>query len=591
MKKSVLHLIKGTLVKAIVFAFSLPVPAQVSNPYTWSSFVYGSGNSLVSDTFRIQTFGDSEKDNWTYKTEGETSLYNASQENGDMCLKMLSDSYIQFEPYSLVQYENVEIKVWHSGQKLTSKDKLTATFHRSDSLISGLMYPSPNNQPPAYKFNPLFFKRNPFSLKISTSPATETNFTGYYCIDYVIAYGNIRQYSLFTGNGNWNDTIRWSHLPALRNRSALINGIMTVNTDSRCDQLSLSQSGLKIASGVHLTVNNLILHELDNTFTSNGVLTVNNCITLNKTFSEKGKWYFISFPFDVYTNGVDTRFQQKDDKLNNGGNYFYIQTYNGEKRATNNNASGNWEVLPVSSPQSKVPLFQKNKGYLIAIDAKATIQTLIFSSRPGEIPTDFAQKGSASIFAPIPIVRATEINNGWYFCGNPLPSPLSFSQIEPNPALDGYIYIYEGPEGYKAYPIGSDYTIPPFAAFFVKATSDTELKVSNATPSGREMLLNTSMPLHTLKAEPGIRTDTPTTTSPKIGQPNYQIRDKQLYLENMPVSGFMQLTDITGRYIDRQFFHSGSSVIQLTASPGIYIIGVEAGLYKNRQKLSIGKFY
>lgn len=64
MKKEVIHFVQYVLVKILFFGAAYPLQAQVSNPSSWESFVDSDENRLVSDTLRLQTFGDSEWDNW-----------------------------------------------------------------------------------------------------------------------------------------------------------------------------------------------------------------------------------------------------------------------------------------------------------------------------------------------------------------------------------------------------------------------------------------------------------------------------------------------------------------------------------------------
>ena len=66
MKKEVIHFVQYVLVKILFFGAAYPLQAQVSNPSSWESFVGSDENRLISDTLRLQTFGDSEWDNWGY---------------------------------------------------------------------------------------------------------------------------------------------------------------------------------------------------------------------------------------------------------------------------------------------------------------------------------------------------------------------------------------------------------------------------------------------------------------------------------------------------------------------------------------------
>ncbi|MEO3230760.1 T9SS C-terminal target domain-containing protein, partial [Parabacteroides merdae] len=74
MKKEVIHFVQYVLVKILFFGAAYPLQAQVSNPSSWESFVGSDENRLISDTLRLQTFGDSEWDNWGYTLTVNSSL-------------------------------------------------------------------------------------------------------------------------------------------------------------------------------------------------------------------------------------------------------------------------------------------------------------------------------------------------------------------------------------------------------------------------------------------------------------------------------------------------------------------------------------
>ena len=199
---------------------------------------------------------------------------------------------------------------------------------------------------------------NPSSFAITTNKKVNTQ-NGYYMTDSVFAYGDIPSYSLFSGIGNWNDTTLWSHLPPLRHRNALIKGNVTITTDTYCKDIAIHSGSLEINPGNLFILQNLDLYENKASLHSGGTILLSGRITFHKTFEEPGKWYFISFPFDVYPPGIDLHFEQKDATPNDGGNYFYVQSYNGDKRASSNQSAGNWEVVPIRP--DNVPLFEKTK--------------------------------------------------------------------------------------------------------------------------------------------------------------------------------------------------------------------------------------
>ena len=65
-------------------------------------------------------------------------------------------------------------------------------------------------------------------------------------------------------------------------------------------------------SGSLFILQNLDLYETKTSLHSGGTILLSGRITFHKTFEEPGKWYFISFPFDVYPPWHRLHFEQKD---------------------------------------------------------------------------------------------------------------------------------------------------------------------------------------------------------------------------------------------------------------------------------------
>lgn len=216
MKKGVIHFVQYVLVKILFFGAAYPLQAQVSNPSSWESFVGSDENRLVSDTLRLQTFGDSEWDNWGYTLTVNSSLIQEKH-----TIKIPVGSGIIFSPFSLNNYTNVKIVSHIAGLKLEPGELLLFNVHRnnSDEVITGNT-PEQGKDYMGYRY--LTIGSNPSSFAITTNKKVNTQ-NGYYMTDSVFAYGDIPSYSLFSGIGNWNDTTLWSHLPPLRHRNALIN--------------------------------------------------------------------------------------------------------------------------------------------------------------------------------------------------------------------------------------------------------------------------------------------------------------------------------------------------------------------------------
>lgn len=581
MKKKVIHFVQSALVKILFFGASYQLHAQVSNPSLWESFVNSSNNTLVSDTFRLQTFGDSEWDNWEYAVTPNATIVKNSKDN-TMTVKLPVGDSLFFKSFSPTQYQNIKIEVRIAGNHLMPTEKLSFISNHPNGNKTTPIY-SPSKSDDFFDYRTETISENPSSFSIVTSSKAPKTLDGYYMTNQVFAYGDIPSYSLFSGIGNWNDTTLWSHLPPLRHRNALIKGDVTITTDTYCKDIAIHSGSLKINPDNRFILQNLDLYENKTSLYSAGEILLSGHITLHKTFEKAGKWYFISFPFDVYPSGIDPRFEQKDDTPNDGGNYFYVQSYNGDKRASTNQSTGNWEVAAINS--NNTPLFEKNKGYLIALDEKATEQTITFSSRPDDIPVDFGNTGAITIPLDSDITSGNEENYGWYLCGNPLPAPLLLSGIEKNMVLDGNIYVYDG-SGYKTYSLNSNYALPPFAAFFIKASSPTELKVSSNSTSTKAMeIIQTNFPLNKSIAEPHPAKQNTAIGNPDTKDFHFFIKDKQLYLRNIPETGYIRLLNMMGQCLLQKEIRQGSQVIRITDRPGMYILQIHSAKYQKHQKV------
>lgn len=581
MKKKVLHFVQCSLVKISLFSAICPLQAQVSNPSSWQSFVNSNENVMVSDTFRLQTFGDSEWDNWEYTATQNVAIVNNPKDN-TMTVKLPIEDSLFFKPFQAMLYQDIKINVRIAGNHLMPTEKLSFISNHSNGDKTTLVY-SPSKSDDFFDYKTETISENPFTISFVTSPKAPKTKNGYYMTNKVFAYGNIPIYSLFTGTGNWNDTTRWSHLPPLRHRNALIKGDVNITADTYCNNAAISSGYLTINSQNRFTLNNLDLYGTEAAIQSNGEINISNCITLHKTFDKAGKWYFISFPFDVYPTGIDPRFAQKDATPNDGGNYFYVQSYNGDKRASANQSAGNWEVVPIRS--NGVPLFEKNKGYLIALDEKATNRTLSFSSQPGDIPEDFARTGLLSIPVESSMTSDNQENYGWYLCGNPLPAPLVLSQIEKNIALDGKVYIYDG-RGYKSYSLDSNYALPPFSAFFVKTSAPTEIKVvSDQAPTKATNIIQTDFPLVLKENEPCQSSQSSGLDTSATGDILFRIKDRSIYLENVSETGLLRLVNMTGNCVLQRKIQEGSQTIPFTCEPGIYILQIRSSHHLSHHKV------
>ncbi|MFV0581439.1 MAG: T9SS type A sorting domain-containing protein [Parabacteroides gordonii] len=571
MKKKHLRASWRLIAAIAISTVMVPVWAQVPiNPSAWSDFLKDKRTPYVIDTFRMQTFSQSAKDNWIYTVEGGAIL---SEENN--ALKIPLGGSVSLEPYSLLKSQKASAVITFSAYSITEGEQLLVEFENKKGHTQGVLYPFGNPLELSIRLG-----GNPDKLKFSATKPVSNTLNGYFLIDSIYACDTIPRYSLFSGKGNWIDAACWSYLPPYRRRRALINGDVEINTPIQCNQINLADGSLLVTEYGRLTTDNLYLHSIDISLIIAGELTVNKQITSYYTFPEKGKWYFLSFPFDVSLKSLDSRFQLKDETFSESGNYLYVQTYNGDKRASSQESTGNWEVFPMPSSSDNPLIFEKGKGYLVALDAAASDNTLTFSVDKENIPDNFGKATSI----PINISSSGDADtdhSGWYLCGNPLPAPLKLSRIKPDPALEGNIYLYEG-NTYKPYPIGSNYALPPFAAFFVKATAATELTITGELSEANVILLKSDFSLRSELAEP-TEVKTQISQVEKETEKSF-LKGNTLYLDNLPYAGKVKVIDVAGRVVYSRAVSNGSSVLPLSLRSGLYIIIVEAGGYRAQHK-------
>jgi hypothetical protein len=331
---------------------------------------------------------------------------------------------------------------------------------------------------------------------------------------------------------------------------------------------------LEVEPEVRLRTREVNLFETSS-FLNRGSLQVDGRVCLTRNFSRKGVWYFVSFPFDVYAEGVDPDFSLGDDQTNTGGNYFYVLTYDGEKRSTERSGESCWTVVPASAAQGDLPLFEKGKGYLLAIDEEADRTTLCFSSAEGAVPDSFGKTEAFTLTVPY-AVEETDPERGWILCGNPLPSPLPLGAFD-HPDLDGFVYVFNG-EGYSAIGVTGNYALPPFSAFFLKAKRSVTLSVG-LMETAQEELLQT-LPLRGVPTAPSVeRASGNEQVKTTIGG---RLEGDVFRLSGTTGHGRLQVYDSAGRSITSSSFAEGAVVqIALPREKGFYIVvaTTEQGIY------------
>lgn len=536
--------------------------AQVTNPSTWSTFVEGAENSILSDTFRLQTFSGAATDNWNYSLSGNAEIFDPtsifSDASKNKALRLSAGSRIDFDSYSIEGYEDVKIMILPAMHDLTTKDTLYADVKRAVNPVThGKLYTGKEESShlnftdvKATKNGKYFMAREKpigFALETNQKP---TSRNGFFAFDTLAVFGDIATYSLYKGKGLWSETNNWSHLIPQRRRIALVDADLTIDTEAHCRSLHLHDGNLR--------------------FTHNGQLVLDDQLLLHHTFPEKGKWYFFSVPFDVYAEDLDPEFTLKDDTPNEGGNYLYVCCYDAQRRAEEQQATGNWKVVKLGELQDK-PLFEKNKGYLVAIDEKASTTTVCLATNGKKLTDSFGHRASIDVES-----FGTDSKNehsGWQLCGNPFPSALPLQAIADNADLDGYIYLLEN-GSYKAYQIGSSYAIPAYSAFFVRTKQATQLEV-NAPESAINsyQILKADAPLSLQAAEPQLN------PLANLAMPENDIQcflqNRQLIITDLPADGKATLYDLSGRMVQQYRLTKGSSSHPVELNEGCYIIRID----------------
>ena len=537
------------------------------SPLQWESLIQDQQkNLIIKDTVLYQGFDSDNPRTINYTVSGKYDFFYPQEEgiqgaSDSRAIRLYPGSRLTIDTLIYPALKMAEIHIPFAFQHVNKEEDIyfTTYFYSGDTEFDARPYVVKSNDCSRY-FREIYVGRqcfyrgrrsDPYRLQIKVTKPTSAS-EGYYCIDSLFLVGNIEQYSLLQQSGTWHDHSLWSHdYPSLR-RVALIDADVRIDQAAECQHLINNQKEIQIQP--------------------EGILHTRQMTSLY-TFAEKGKWYFVSFPHDVSLNGIDTRFQLGDastittEPVNN---ILYIQAYDGRRRAENNRADGNWTVLSADVFSPDDILLEKGKGYLMAIDETADIQTLSFSS-PENGSLIYQEKASIDLEANI-LQGSDEAHNGWILCGNPYPSAISLQEIQPNTALDGHIYIYNG-DAYEAYPIGSDYAIPAGCAFFVKAAQDTELLFQKKEDSTSSVILRHSALPYQGKEPENLSTTQTIKTPHKV---QYTIQAGKIRIMASQ-AGELILYNILGKEMRRIKLKEGVGEYALPQPSGIYFLVITSG--------------
>lgn len=568
---------QAILIAIVQWVFNSPMSAQSEwlSPLQWKSLVQDpQKNLIIRDTVLYQSFDSDNPLSINYTVSGQYDFFYPQEEgiqgaSDSRAIRLYPGSTLTIDTLIYPALKMAEIHIPFAFQHVNKEEDIyfTTYFYSGNTEVDAHPYTVISNDCSRY-FREVYAGRQcfyrgrrsaPYRLQIKVTKPTSAS-DGYYCIDSLFLVGNIEQYSLLQQSGTWHDHSLWSHDYTSLRRIALIDADVRINQAAECLHLINNQKEIRIQP--------------------EGVLHARQMTTLH-TFAEKGKWYFVSFPHDVSLAGIDSRFQLGDastvttEPVNN---LLYIQTYDGRGRAENNRSDGNWTVLSADAFSPEDILLEKGKGYLMAIDETADIQTLSFSS-PADNSLTFRETLSVPLEANT-LQGGDEANNGWILCGNPYPSTVSLREILPNPDLDGHVYLYNG-QDYEAYPIDSDYAIPAGSAFFVKAVQDTELLFQRKEDTASSVILqHAALPYQ--GKEPG---------SPSITQAikpsckiQYTIRAGKIHIQNSQAGELIVYT-VLGKEVKRMRLLEGEGEYALPQSAGMYFLRIISGTQTETVKI------
>lgn len=542
----------------------------------WHSFVQSSNNPIVKDTFLRQSFEGDPSDNWKYQLNEKAELFyfefaDLSGGMGKKAVKLKGGGHLSFTRFDAHGYTEPMIWVEAGGKNCNPYQLLLFNSFRSEDEQIEVIKPKSKGQ--NYKLTNYWIAKKqgePKGFEAYHNDEKATIKTGYYIIDNVLVHGSIPEYSFIEAGGDWNDSLKWSHLPPARNRKALLAAEIFAKAPIHCKQIWIGKGSLSMKEASDLHIDQLILYDNlqdKGSYYSTGNTYITGSTSVIKTFPSKGLWYFVSFPFDVYPDGIEQTFTHKDDTETDSGNFYYIKRYNHHLRADKGRLATNWEVIKTAEANENTPLLKKNVGYLFALDEGATQTTLRFQSTSGTSSPDFGRTGEIDLY---PAFGAVEEDNGWFLCGNPLPGYLPLKNIEHNPLVTDEIWVYNGVE-YTAYPAESDYVLPPFSAFFVKAAGETQLKIKAQEDVLKgQTIIPTHHPLNNEKAEPG---DSPTSNlRVDPTEVTISVQGKQLHIKGAKENSKLAVYNIQGVSIDQAVVTTDYYILPVALPTGIYIV-------------------
>lgn len=242
-----------------------------------------------------------------------------------------------------------------------------------------------------------------------------------------------------------------------------IHGNLRLNssyTISGTPSIDIEAGGiLDIDEGTPLSLNDVtynVQEDVPACFLNESNQVTANSLLTKFYLAEANKWYFFSPVTEIRM--ADVSYPATDS--------WVIYHYDGNRRASENSASGNWAKMTVSD------VLKRGQGYIIQAAAAGTLHLPAAAS---ELPSFFGL-GEASMSIDDNVCESAE-NAGWNLVGNPYPAYYDIYSIE----LQAPITVWDG-STYRAYSLTDDnYVLRPMQPFFVQKSSSD---ITFAMPRG-----------------------------------------------------------------------------------------------------------
>jgi hypothetical protein len=542
------HFVHTLTAFTTLLTLSTSAVAQTIPSSNWNELVNSSDNKKTETCIRLQTFDNEKTDNWEYKgglyhpdlsyINEETNKPTVDDKLGTSGGVLLRDKEV-LKMDDITGYSNIKYIICAGGLDLPSNSTLKAITYIDNVPNEEILFSLTKKQD-ALQASYFDLTNKPSRLELSATTNT-SDYAQFFFVKYIKAMTETYKYSLFTGEGDWNSD-KWSNGIATGETVALIQGNVIVTTTISCDNVALGDGAvLNINPGGELKVKRLEIFTSQPNIHNQGSIEISEKLVINKDFEEKGKWYMVSFPFDVRKSDI-TNLTQGDNSTTGIGDYFYVYEYDGEKRANAQKVGGNWKIKEITTNDNDL-IFEKNKGYLVAIDEGASVNTLTISHNgPMTLPK------AETIDVQFPSVDGIASDNkhfGWYLCGNPLFQNITPSALTTNDMFDGTIYWYNGTD-FEPLTHQSQRQIPFMGAFFVKVKGTTGITATQSEYQGTTSPLAIACYSIDNYKEPSINSGTKTSHNILA---NIRTTDNKLYISDLKESATLSVYSDKGQLL------------------------------------------